>query len=357
MSGAQETAPGLAMRLESARGDFRLAVDWQSGGARRIGVFGASGAGKSTLLHILAGLLRPSSGELRFGAERWFASASAESGRCWVPPERRGVGYVFQDARVFPHLSVAQNLEFGASLRAQGHRGDLPDGANRQCTRAAVLERLALDDLLTARGHALSGGQQKRVAIARALYTQPRLLLCDEAEAGLDAANRAGFAGLLKLAAADGAVIVRVSHELPELFAWSQELLVCANGELVFAGRPHDLPDTLVHGSAVAMPLRAPSGIWLRSDRLHWLPRSAAPELSAASANMGSFAQILPARVLERGDDWIRVGLESAGQNAASQAVACQQLSIQSIPHASTWQSGEALWCAVPANAIVHDCL
>lgn len=350
------SVPELNARLAFARGDFRLRMDWQSHGAQRIGIFGASGAGKSTLLHLLAGLLRPDTGELRFGTDRWFAR-----GAPWVPPERRDVGYVFQDARVFPHLSVAQNLAYG-NRRGRHAPGARSDQQGNRSDR--VCQALGLTDLLTARGAALSGGQQKRVAIARALLPQPRLILCDEAEAGLDATSRAGFGALLNEALANGALILRVSHDLADLLAWSDRLLFCHAGELVFAGLPGDLPHSsraasVLHGGAGLagapwLPLRIGAKLWLRSERLHWLPRLVVADAGQAD-HAGSFARMIPARVQAKDASWLQLELQPGGEQETESGPVALRVPLTAIPAAVAWSPGDELWCAVPADALVRE--
>ena len=302
------------------------------------------------LLHLLAGLLRPDDGELRSGTELWYARGF----RC-VPPERRDVGYVFQDARVFPHMSVAQNLAYGRQRGPGSTSGD-PDTWSER-----VRELLGLSDLLSARGDALSGGQQKRVAIARALLPRPRLILCDEAEAGLDASSRAGLSGLLKDAVVGGAVVVRVSHDLADLLAWSDRLLFCHAGELVFAGLPGDLARSepaaaLLRSSldsAAAgpwLPLRIGAKLWLRTERLHWLPRRAVADTSGTGL-AGSFAQMIPARVQANDAEWLELELDSDTGNTP----VTLRVPLSAVPGGSAWSTGDELWCAVPADALVQS--
>src|SRR5690349_7309120 len=139
-------------------------------------LFGPSGAGKSTVISAAAGLLRPD--ECRIAIDHDVLADTASG--VWLPPERRRTGLVFQDARLFPHMSVETNLRFG--LRRSG-RG--PIGFDE------VVDLLGIAALLRRRPHTLSGGERQRVAIGRALLAQPRLLLMDEPLASLDAARKA----------------------------------------------------------------------------------------------------------------------------------------------------------------------
>ena len=163
----------VAMR----RGDFSLDARFTTPEAGVVALFGRSGCGKTTLVNLISGLLRPDRGRIDIGGETLLDTAS---GRCLAPEQRR-VGYVFQDARLFPHLSVAANLAYGLKRsRGRAHVIEYDD----------VVSLLALAPLLARRPHSLSGGERQRVGLGRALLAQPRLLLLDEPLASLDAARR-----------------------------------------------------------------------------------------------------------------------------------------------------------------------
>jgi molybdate transport system ATP-binding protein len=136
-------------------------------------LFGPSGCGKTTVLRCLAGLERPGSGKIVFGEETWFDGAS----RICLSPQRRGIGYVFQEYALFPHLTLAENIAYG--LHA------LPKSEHEQRMQE-MMRRFELEELSHRRPWQISGGQQQRVALARALVTQPRLLLLDEPLSALD---------------------------------------------------------------------------------------------------------------------------------------------------------------------------
>jgi iron(III) transport system ATP-binding protein len=140
----------------------------------RVVLFGPSGCGKTTVLHLIAGLIIPDSGEVLVDEQ-----VVARAGRNLCEPERRGIGMVFQDLALWPHMTVGENIEFG--LRAKG----MPSGQRDHRVRKMV-ELVRLGEYLNARPAELAGGQQQRVALARALALAPRILLMDEPLSTLD---------------------------------------------------------------------------------------------------------------------------------------------------------------------------
>ncbi len=167
----------------------------------RLAIVGPSGSGKTTLLRLVAGLERPDAGSIRLGGE---TVADARAG-VWVPPERRRVGFVFQDGALFPHLTALGNVEFGLWR--------LP----RRLRRRRALEALARVEALHLAErypHELSGGEQQRVALARALAPEPQILLLDEPFAHLDEGLRRRLRGELKaLLDALGTTALIVTHD------------------------------------------------------------------------------------------------------------------------------------------------
>lgn len=185
-------------------------------------LFGPSGAGKTTLLRIIAGLDRGGPGTVvRFGGAVWQQDERFE------PAERRAVGYVFQEPRLFPHLDVAGNLAF-AKRRRFGADGP---------SVAEVVQWLQLDALLTRGVERLSGGEQQRVAIARALLSAPKLLLMDEPLAALDADSREHILGLLeRLHRRLALPIVYVSHSFDEVLRLADRIALIERGALLAFG-------------------------------------------------------------------------------------------------------------------------
>lgn len=203
-------------------------------------LFGPSGAGKTSVLGAVAGLLRPDRARITLNGT---TLADTEAG-IWLPPHRRELGYVFQDARLFPHLSVARNLTYGP--RVQGRRTDPAE-------LARVVDLLGLGPLLARRPAALSGGEKQRVAIGRALLVRPRLLLLDEPLAALDAARKSEILPYLeRIRDASGVPMLYVSHAASEVARLATTLVVIEAGRVVRAGPTAEV---------LADPSIAPTGV------------------------------------------------------------------------------------------------
>jgi molybdate transport system ATP-binding protein len=173
--------------------------------ARVLALVGPSGAGKTTLLNMIAGLAPPDEGRIAIGGETFFDSAMGLS----LPPRVRRLGYVFQDARLFPHLSVAANLRYGMRFAP---------GATNGVAFDEVVDLLGVRALLGRRPGRLSGGETQRVAIGRALLSQPRALLLDEPLSAIDEARRLEILELIeRLRDAYAIPILLVSHRFEEV--------------------------------------------------------------------------------------------------------------------------------------------
>ncbi|MGK3995705.1 molybdenum ABC transporter ATP-binding protein [Sorangium sp. So ce1024] len=235
----------VEVRLRLERPGFTLDVDLEIPGAGVTAVFGRSGSGKTTLLRCLAGLERPRDGHLIFNGEAW------QSGRTFVPPHRRPVGYVFQESSLFPHLSVRDNLEFGLR-RTPDHERRVP------LDEAIAL--LGLEALLDRAPGALSGGQRQRVAVARALLTSPRLLLMDEPLASLDLESRAQILPYLERLRDELEIpILYVTHAPAEVVRLADRMILLEAGRARAAGpldelltRP-DLPLAHLHEAGAVL--------------------------------------------------------------------------------------------------------
>jgi molybdate transport system ATP-binding protein len=187
-------------------------------------LFGRSGAGKTSIVRALAGLARPNAGHIRVGDTVFFDSAKGID----VPAERRRVGYVFQDARLFPHLTVADNLGYGWRRAPEG---------DRPIRMETVVPLLGIGGLLGRRPHTLSGGEKQRVAIGRALLSQPRLLLMDEPLASLDAERKAELLPYIeRLRDELSLAVVYVSHAHDEVERLARTLVVIEGGRVATAG-------------------------------------------------------------------------------------------------------------------------
>lgn len=228
MTTVAESKVRIAYKLR--RGAFSLEVDANLPASGITGIFGRSGAGKTTLLRLIAGLDAPDEGLLEIGSETLQDSEERMS----TAVHRRRIGYVFQEPRLFPHLDVRGNLQYGYR-RATGKRGFDFD---------AVIELLDLQSLLSRRTHGLSGGEAQRVAIARALLCSPRLLLMDEPVVALDASRKAEVLPfILKAAETLGVPMLYVSHNIDEICQLCDQLLVIDEGLSIASG---ELQEVLV---------------------------------------------------------------------------------------------------------------
>jgi molybdate transport system ATP-binding protein len=206
------------------RGDFSLEVAFSVPSPGVTALFGRSGAGKSTVVALLAGLLTPARGRIALGDSVLLDTATGIN----VPAEDRAVGCVFQDARLFPHLNVRHNLEYGLR-RIRGRQAPI--------RLETVVELLGLESLLARRIRALSGGERQRVALGRALLAQPRLLLLDEPLASLDAERRDEVLPYLdKLRGQLGMPMVYVSHEYDEVLRLAEHLVLLDRGREIASG-------------------------------------------------------------------------------------------------------------------------
>lgn len=218
----------LEIEIEHVQGGFRLEASLRAEG-RLTALFGRSGSGKTTLVNAVAGLVRPRRGRIVVDGTVLLDTAAG----VWVPAHRRRIGYVFQEGRLFPHLTVRQNLLFGRWF-ARGREG----GADLD----AVVALLGIGALMDRRPGSLSGGERSRVAIGRALLARPRLLLLDEPLASLDDARKAEILPYLeRLRDEAGVPIVYVSHAVAEVARLATTLVVLEGGRVAAAGTVADL--------------------------------------------------------------------------------------------------------------------
>jgi molybdate transport system ATP-binding protein len=225
---AQSPDGGLQVHAAVERDGFRLDVEFTVGATEVMGVLGPNGAGKTTLLRALAGLTALNGGQIVLDGEA-LDDVDAD---VFIPAERRPVGLVFQNYRLFPHLSVRDNVAFASRSRGAGRR------ASRQVADA-WLQRLDLAHLAARRPAQLSGGQAQRVALARALAADPRLLLLDEPLAALDARTKLEIRAELRrhLAEFPGPTVL-VTHDPLEAMVMADRLIVIEHGRIVQSGTP-----------------------------------------------------------------------------------------------------------------------
>lgn len=205
-------------------GGFALQADFAAPSAGVTALFGRSGAGKTTIIQAVAGVVRPDAGRIAVEGETFFDAARGVD----VPIEARRVGYVFQEARLFPHLSVERNLRYG-ERRSRA--------ASKPIRFQAVVELLGIGPLLARRPHTLSGGERQRVAIGRALLAQPRLLLMDEPLASLDEARKAEILPYLeRLRDRMRLPILYVSHSIDEVLRLADTVVALREGRQIASG-------------------------------------------------------------------------------------------------------------------------
>jgi molybdate transport system ATP-binding protein len=227
----------LEVALELRRGAFRLDARFASD-APIVALFGRSGSGKTTLIEAIAGLVRPQRGRIVVEGRTLFDSERGVD----LPPEARRVGFVFQDALLFPHLSVRANLAYGERLTP---------ARERFVEHSRIVSLLGLEPLMDRRPATLSGGEKQRVAIGRALLASPRLLLMDEPLASLDAPRKAEILQYIELLRDELKLpIVYVSHALEEVTRLADRLVLVADGKTIAEGPVAELmsrPELRLH--------------------------------------------------------------------------------------------------------------
>jgi molybdate transport system ATP-binding protein len=215
----------LHVDVSKRRGDFTLEARFSAATPGVTALFGRSGCGKSTLISLIAGLLPPDTGRVTLDGDVLVDS----SRRLCVDARHRRIGVVFQDARLFPHLAVLGNLQYGARR--------VPHGVRCHFGQDEVIGLLGLEALLARRPHELSGGEKQRVALARALLSQPRLLLLDEPLASLDLARREEVLPYLEKLRDHFAIpIVYVSHQFEEVLRLATRVVLLDAGRVVADG-------------------------------------------------------------------------------------------------------------------------
>jgi molybdate transport system ATP-binding protein len=219
----------LRVAVKKRRGSFTLQADFTAPTPGVVALLGRSGSGKTTLINIIAGLLAPDEGLVQLD-DTVLTDTKINA---HLPVEQRGVGYVFQDGRLFPHLTVRGNLCYGLA-RARGRP--------RIAGLDEITSLLGLERLLARRPHQLSGGERQRVALGRALLSQPRLLLLDEPLAALDIARREEILPYLQLLRDRLRIpMVYVSHQLTEVLRLATHVVLIEGGRSLAEGTPGEV--------------------------------------------------------------------------------------------------------------------
>jgi molybdate transport system ATP-binding protein len=276
----------ISVRYELQRSDFSLHVDVEIPMRGITGVFGESGSGKTALLRCIAGLERRASGRLVIAGEVWQDETISR------PVHDREIGYVFQEPRLFAHLNVRQNIEYG---RRRGRREDV--GFDE------AVELLGLRYLLERSVDTLSGGEAQRVAIARALLRSPRVVLMDEPIASLDRARRDEILPFLDgLHAALSVPVIYVSHSIDEVIRLCDYLLVMERGRIVAAG---EIQEVLLRAD---LPLLGgeEAGAIIHASVLEHDPRDGLTKIAFDGVEMwvpGAYETGVPLRLRIRAND------------------------------------------------------
>ncbi|WBU61583.1 molybdenum ABC transporter ATP-binding protein [Paracoccus albus] len=219
----------LSAEIRHGFPDFSLDVRFRAGKGVTA-LFGRSGAGKSTIINAIAGLLRADHARIVLDG-----NILADGGKgIFLPPHRRRIGYVFQDARLFPHLSVRANLDYGRRFAPKSERA--PEARFRE-----VVEILGIHTLLERRPGALSGGERQRVALGRAILSAPKLLLLDEPLAALDEARKAEILPYLEALRDIGLPILYVSHSASEISRLASHVVMIEKGRVIASGSATDV--------------------------------------------------------------------------------------------------------------------
>lgn len=230
----------ISATIRHRQGDFTLDVGFEAGRGVTA-LFGPSGSGKTSLVQMLAGLTRPDDATIRFGDTVWNDTAR----RIFLPPHRRHIGYVFQEGRLFPHMTARQNLLYGRHFAPRG---------DRRISEDEVVALLGIERLLAQRPVTLSGGEKQRVAIGRALLAAPQLILMDEPLSALDRARRHEIMPYIERIRDEVKIpIIYVSHALDEVARLANRVILLEEGRVRADGEPRAVfPELSVEHDGVA---------------------------------------------------------------------------------------------------------
>lgn len=215
--------------IQLQRADFRVDAEFSIPEKGVLGIFGHSGSGKTTLLRCLAGLEKNVQGRIEVNGETWLSDTVNLSS------QQRNIGYVFQEGRLFSHLTVTKNLQYGSD------RMSTREGDNNNIDREHLFELLNIQHLLDRYPHQLSGGEKQRVAIGRALLKNPQMLLLDEPLASLDDKRKQEILPYLEQLHEELSIpVIYVSHNMDEMLRLCDYILVMEQGRSIFSGNIHD---------------------------------------------------------------------------------------------------------------------
>ena len=213
-------------KLRAYDSEMNLRIKCKINKGELVTLYGESGAGKTSTLRILAGLLKPDKGEITINEVSWVDTAN----KIFIAPQKRNIGYVFQDYALFPNMSVLENLEFASNK-----------GQNKKVI-AELIEMMELGDLTNRKPQTLSGGQQQRVALARALVCKPNILLLDEPLAALDYKIRLKLQDYItRIHNEYDLTTILISHDIGEIMKLSGRVLVLDQGKIVRQGIPSEI--------------------------------------------------------------------------------------------------------------------
>ncbi|MDN5200113.1 ATP-binding cassette domain-containing protein [Fulvivirgaceae bacterium BMA10] len=216
----------LYKKLQANHGEMILDIDIQIQSGRLVAIYGESGAGKTSILRMLAGLFHPEKGKIIVNNQTWLDCSEAIN----LKPQKRKIGYVFQDLALFPNMSVRENLLFALD---KGQKSDIVD---------ELISIMELHKLETRSPDTLSGGQRQRVALARALVKQPDLLLLDEPLSAIDHQMRSKLQDyILEVHKKFQLTTILVSHDITEVFKLSDHIIVLENGRIQKQGSPSEV--------------------------------------------------------------------------------------------------------------------
>ncbi len=361
---ATATEAAIRARFHIDRGAFVLDVDLALPGRGVTALFGPSGAGKSTFLRAIAGLERVPGGFLEVDGEVW----QDESRGIFRPTHRRALGYVFQEAGLFPHMSVRGNLEYGRHRRGNAASVDF----------VHMVGLLAIGPLLDRRPDTLSGGERQRAAIARALLAGPRLLLLDEPLASLDLARKNEILPYLERLHHELEIpVIYVSHSIDEVVRLADHLVLLAEGRVAASGpltetlARLDLPETFAEEAGLVVEGRVGASdpayglvrIDFQGGSVH-VAHAAAPaghrlrfqikarDVSLALERLGdtSILNLVPARVVAvaetPGAAHVLVRLDAGGTPLVARITRLSRDRLKLVP-------GSAVWAQIKAVAVL----